>query len=256
MREFGLIGYPLGHSFSGKYFSEKFRREGLQCAYNLFPMPDIGELPALLESHPQLIGLNVTIPYKEKVFPYLDTLSGDAQQIGAVNVIRIREGRLEGFNTDWLGFAESVRPLLRPDVRRALLLGTGGASKAVAYALGLFGIKVTFVSRNPGKAMRDSESGDVMDINIIGYDSLDKTIMSANTLIINCTPLGTYPKTEAAPDIPYCLVTERHICHDLVYNPEMTEFMRRCAESGATVKNGLEMLHNQALLSWKIWTRR
>lgn len=254
MQEFGLIGYPLGHSFSGKFFSEKFRREGLPYTYGLFPITDIGELAAMITSRPQLVGLNVTIPYKERVLPYLDSLSDDARQIGAVNVIRIHDGKLEGFNTDWLGFAESLSPLLRPDVRNALLLGTGGASKAVAYALRRLGIAVTFVSRNTGKAMRDYESG--TEPTMIGYDSLDEKVMGRNQLIVNCTPLGTYPKTEGAPAIPYQLITERHICHDLVYNPERTEFMRRCAEKGATVKNGLEMLHNQALLSWEIWTRR
>lgn len=254
MREFGLIGYPLGHSFSGNFFSEKFRREGLQCTYNLFPMPNIGEISALLESHPQLAGVNVTIPHKERVLPYLDSISDDARHIGAINVIRIHNGKLEGYNTDWHGFADSVKPLLRPDVRKALILGTGGASKAVAYALRQLKIGVTFVSRKPEKALHDNESEIKPDI--IGYDSLDEKTMSANPLIVNCTPLGTYPDIESAPDIPYHLITEHHICHDLVYNPERTEFMRRCAERGATVKNGLEMLHNQALLSWKIWTRR
>lgn len=254
MREYGLIGYPLGHSFSGKFFSEKFSREGLQCVYSLFPMAEISGLPALMSSHPRLMGLNVTIPHKESVLPYLDSLSDDARQIGAVNVIKIRDGKLEGFNSDWLGFAQSLRPLLRPDVRNALIIGTGGAAKAVAYALRKLGIAVTFVSRNPDAAMHADKSGTVRKI--IGYCNLDEMVMAGNRLIVNCTPLGTYPEVIAAPDIPYYLITARHICHDLVYNPEMTEFMRRCAGQGATVKNGLEMLRNQALLSWEIWMRR
>lgn len=243
---YGLIGYPLGHSFSEKYFTEKFHKEGIDNSYHLFPLKEIDLLPELIGSHPALMGLNVTIPYKRDIFSFLDSVSPDASEIGAVNVVRIeREGAgtvkgLKGFNSDWIGFMESLKPLLREDVRKALVLGSGGASKAIVYALGKLGITPTVVSRTSGEGRID-------------YGSLDRGIMSENLLIVNTTPLGMWPKIESAPNIPYDLLTSRHICYDLVYNPEMTEFMKRSAERGATVKNGLEMLYRQAEVSWKIW---
>lgn len=250
MISLGLIGYPLGHSFSARYFNEKFEREGISGHYDLYPIRSIDELPSLLAQHPELSGLNVTIPYKEQIIPLLDEISENAQKIGAVNVVRIlrqEDGtpRLTGYNSDTTGFSDSLAPLLRPDIKRALVLGTGGASKAVAHSLRGFGIEATFVSRNPGQ--HDTEA--------IGYEDLTEEVISKNLLIVNTTPLGMYPKTEAAPDIPYRFITANHICYDLVYNPELTLFMKKSAEHGATVKNGLEMLHRQAEKAWEIWNR-
>lgn len=242
----GLIGYPLGHSFSARYFTEKFEREGIPGNYSLFPIESIDCLQALLDSHPNLRGLNVTIPYKQSVLPILDSISQDAAAIGAVNVIRIdhdAEGHrsLHGFNTDWRGFLDSLRPFLRPDITRALVLGTGGASKAVEYALGRIGIGVTLVSRHPSKR------------GIISYSDITPELIGATGLIVNTTPLGMYPNIESAPDIPYDLLDNCHICFDLVYNPAMTQFMRLAEKSGATVVNGLDMLYRQADLSAEIF---
>lgn len=243
---YGLIGYPLGHSFSAQYFTEKFLREGLDECYKLFPIKDINSLSELVDGNKTLNGLNVTIPYKQAVIPFLDKISGDASEIGAVNVIRISRSKsaakthLSGYNTDWKGFIESLEPMLHPHVKKALILGSGGASKAVVYGLKKRGIKPLIVSRS-------KNSGDMT------YDDIDKTIMSEHLLIVNTTPLGMFPETEAYPDIPYNFLTPDHICYDLIYNPEQTEFMRKSAAMGAEVKNGLEMLHIQAELSWKIW---
>lgn len=243
---YGLIGYPLGHSFSEKYFKDKFHKEGIDNSYHLFPIKEIRLLPELIGSHPDLMGLNVTIPYKRDVFAFLDSVSQDASAIGAVNVVRIErdnEGAvkgMKGFNSDWIGFMESLKPLLRNDIKNALVLGSGGASKAVVYALGKLGIRATVVSRSAGDGK-------------ISYDSLDWEIMADNLLIVNTTPLGMWPKIESSPEIPYEFITPDHVCYDLVYNPEITEFMKLSSEKGATVKNGLEMLHRQAEVSWKIW---
>lgn len=243
---YGLIGYPLGHSFSAQYFTEKFLREGLDECYKLFPIKDINSLSELVDGNKTLNGLNVTIPYKQAVIPFLDKISGDASEIGAVNVIRIsRSGsaagtHLSGYNTDWKGFIESLEPMLHQHVKKALILGSGGASKAVVYGLKKRGIMPLVVSRS-------KNNGDIT------YDDIDKTIMSEHLLIVNTTPLGMFPETETYPDIPYHLLTSDHICYDLIYNPEQTEFMRKSAVMGAEVKNGLEMLHIQAELSWKIW---
>lgn len=243
---YGLIGYPLGHSFSAQYFTEKFLREGLDECYKLFPIKDINSLSELVDCNKTLNGLNVTIPYKQAVIPFLDNISDDASEIGAVNVIRISRSEsaerefLSGYNTDWKGFIESLDSMLHPDVKKALILGSGGASKAVVYGLKKRGIRSLIVSRT-------KNNGDIT------YDDIDKTIMSEHLLIVNTTPLGMFPKTEACPDIPYHLLTSNHICYDLIYNPEQTEFMRKSAAMGAEVKNGLEMLHIQAELSWKIW---
>lgn len=243
---YGLIGYPLGHSFSAQYFTEKFLREGLDECYKLFPIKDINSLSELVDGNKTLNGLNVTLPYKQAVIPFLDKISGDASEIGAVNVIRISRcenaagTHLSGYNTDWKGFIESLEPMLHPHVKKALILGSGGASKAVVYGLKKRGIKPLIVSRS-------KNSGDMT------YDDIDKTIMSEHLLIVNTTPLGMFPETEAYPDIPYNFLRPDHICYDLIYNPEQTEFMRKSAAMGAEVKNGLEMLHIQAELSWKIW---
>lgn len=243
---YGLIGYPLGHSFSKKYFTEKFAALNLNESYELFPIENIDLLLPLISENPELCGLNVTIPYKEKVFKYLSSISDAAKNIGAVNVISISHNNdgtisLLGDNSDWKGFAESLKPFLNPEIKSALILGTGGAAKAVRYALSRLGIKTTSVSRTP-----TSE-------NEIAYSDLSPEIMKANKLIVNTTPLGMHPNTDTCPEIPYILLSPQHLCFDLVYNPEITEFMKRSAENGATVKNGLEMLHNQADIAWEIW---
>lgn len=246
MKEFGLIGYPLGHSFSQKYFTDKFLREGIEGRYELYPIKQISALPRLLHEHPLITGLNVTIPYKEIVISYLDFLSDDARAIGAVNVINIEKdinGNVKsgGYNTDWIGFLDSLKRILSPEITSALVLGTGGASKAVCHALNYAGLNVTRVSRNPA------------DHTTLAYRDLDREIMRRNQLIVNTTPLGMWPEIDKVPDIPYQYITCQHVCYDVVYNPAVTEFMKRCAEQGATVKNGLEMLRNQAEAAWTIW---
>lgn len=239
---YGLIGFPLSHSFSAEFFNEKFKRENISETYSLFPIKDIKELPQLLKKYPDMKGLNVTIPYKQSVIPYLSEISEEAREIGAVNVIKIgmKGFVLKGFNTDVIGFRDSISPLLKPYMKNALVLGTGGASKAVAYMLEKAGLKVTKVSRQPAKG-------------VITYSDLTREVMENNPVVVNTTPLGTWPNTDAAPDIPYEFATSGHLFFDLVYNPEITKFMRLAAAHGATVKNGLEMLHGQALAAWKIW---
>ena len=253
MINLGLIGYPLGHSFSPAYFADKFINEGVDGSYKLFPLERIESFPALIESHPELSGLNVTIPYKQDVFKYMDFISDDAKAIGAVNTIKIihnTEGgvSLMGFNTDWRGFRDSLVKMLptTAKIQNALILGTGGASKAVEYALQSLDINPTFVSRTP---IADSE-------NSLGYSDLTKEIIEANQLIVNTTPLGMSPKINNSPDIPYEFIGEKHYCFDLIYNPEETLFMKKCKAMGAKVKNGLEMLHNQADLAYGIWTSK
>lgn len=242
--EYGLIGKKLGHSFSADFFNQKFAEEGIDAVYHLFPLPSIQKFPKLLENHPSLRGLNVTIPYKQEVIPFLNSLSEEAKEIGAVNVIKIERTEtgvgLKGFNTDCIGFRDSLQPLLPPEVKEALILGTGGASKAVKYVLEKLGIKPLLVSRSPGKGN-------------ITYDSINAEILSRCLLIVNTTPLGMSPNVESYPPLPYNLLTPSHICYDLVYNPAVTEFMKRSAAMGATVKNGLEMLEGQAIAAWQIW---
>lgn len=242
---YGLIGYPLGHSFSREFFTEKFARENINAEYRNFELEDIGSIMELISEYPTLCGLNVTVPYKEQILPYIDTLSPDAKEIGAVNVIKItgaEEGNphFYGDNTDWIGFSESLLPITGDLHTKALVLGTGGASKAVCYALRQMGLEVTRVSRTEGKAD-------------LTYGDLNEQTMKQNSLIVNTTPLGTWPDTDSAPPIPYDLLTPSHLCYDLVYNPAVTRFMQLSAEKGAAVKNGLEMLHRQALAAWKIW---
>lgn len=248
MVSLGLIGRKLGHSFSADYFTKKFREEGVDGKYRLYPIPDIGGLTELLDSHPDLKGLNVTIPYKEAVIPLLDHISEDASAIGAVNVIDIRhdsEGNrvLYGYNSDWKGFSDSLLPLINAKMQKAIVLGTGGASKAVGYALKRLGIEVLFVSRNPNGKASDT----------IAYEKLTPEIIRDHRIIVNTTPLGMFPDKATYPDIPYDALTELHLCYDLVYNPEETEFMKRASKYGAKVKNGLEMLHRQADISREIW---
>lgn len=238
---YGLIGRPLGHSFSADFFNKKFENEGIDETYRLFPLDSLEMLPALLSAHPDLHGLNVTLPYKQAVIPFLNRIDADAKEIGAVNVIKIHsDGTLEGFNSDAIGFHDSISPLLRPHMKRALVLGTGGASKAVVYVLRKMGIEVINVSRKPDEGQ-------------LSYNQLTPEIMERYHIIVNTTPLGMWPKIDDAPDIPYDLITADHLCYDLVYNPEITTFMRKAAMHGAEVKNGLEMLHGQAIAAWKIW---
>lgn len=243
---YGLIGEKLGHSFSADFFNKKFKREGIEESYRLFPIPRIEELPKLISSFQDLKGLNVTIPYKQAVIPYLSYISPEAREIGAVNTIKIvRNGSniiLAGYNSDCIGFQNSLTPLLNKKIKRALVLGTGGASKAVVYVLNKLGITPTLVSRNPKN-------------NELNYSQLDKDLIASNLLIVNTTPLGTFPDTESCPPIPYHLLSKDHLCYDLVYNPEVTKFMKECEKYGAKVKNGLEMLHLQALASWDFWNQ-
>lgn len=238
---YGLIGKPLGHSFSANFFNKKFTDENIPERYILFPLDSITELPSLLRNHPDLKGLNVTIPYKQTVIPYLDSLDKAAAEIGAVNVIKIsKDNSLKGYNSDAVGFKDSIEPLIHDHMKRALVLGTGGASKAVCYVLKMLGIEVLSVSRNSHDE-------------VISYNDLSPEIISSHHIIVNTTPLGMWPNVDQAPDIPYHLLTPQHLCYDLVYNPETTTFMKRCAQNGATVKNGLDMLHGQALAAWRIW---
>lgn len=238
MKYFGLIGRTLGHSFSQRYFTEKFRREGIDAQYRNYEMPDVSGVRPLIQSEPDLCGLNVTIPYKRDVIPLLSSLSHEAHDIGAVNVVRIRDMR--GFNTDVVGFRESLRPLLQPHHTRALVLGTGGASAAVKHGLHQLGIETQSVSRTRA-------------VDTVTYTDLDSEVMKSHTVIVNCTPLGTYPDTHACPDIPYHMLTPRHLLFDLVYNPAETLFLRRGREQGATITNGYQMLVIQAEAAWKIW---
>ncbi|MBN1184425.1 MAG: shikimate dehydrogenase [Bacteroidales bacterium] len=249
MRIFGLIGYPLSHSFSQRYFTEKFVKSGfVDYQYKNFEIPDVRELPHLVAVNPDLEGLNITIPYKEQVIQYLDAIDPEADKIKAVNTIKItRNGNkvhLKGFNTDAFGFEASLKPLLMPHHNKALILGTGGASKAVAYVLEKLNIEYKYVSRNP-KA-----------INHLGYDMLEARIMENYHIIINSSPLGTYPNVESSPPIPYHLITSKHLLHDLVYNPPETAFMIKGQEQGAVVKNGYDMLVGQAEKAWEIWNRK
>lgn len=237
---YGIIGNPLGHSFSKRFFTDKFSREALDAEYRNFEIPGIDSLPDILRQNPGLKGLNVTLPYKTAVIPYLHELSPEAQEIGAVNVIRVRDGMLKGFNSDIIGFSESIRPLLKPHHRHALILGTGGASKAVRVGLSHLGIDWTYVSRMPREGM-------------LCYDELIPEVMIRYQVIVNCSPVGMFPHEDDCPDIPYHMLNETHLLYDLVYNPGETLFMKRGAEQGATVKNGLEMLHLQAIASWKFW---
>lgn len=248
MQKYGLIGYPLKHSFSIGYFNEKFQAENIDAEYVNFEIPRIEDFMEVISENPNLCGLNVTIPYKEQVIPYLDELDRDTAKIGAVNVIKIirqAKGKIKlvGYNSDIIGFTQSIEPLLQPNHKEALILGTGGASKAVFHGLENLGVKSTFVSRT-------KKSDDVLT-----YQELTPEIMSAHTIIVNCTPVGMYPKVDFCPNIPYELLTPDHLLYDLLYNPNETLFMKKGKQQGATVKNGLEMLLLQAFAAWKIWNR-
>ncbi|MCM1020809.1 MAG: shikimate dehydrogenase [Muribaculum sp.] len=241
---YGLIGYPLTHSFSQNYFNQKFESEHINARYLNFELPDIGDLMEAIAEYPRLQGFNVTIPYKEQVLDYLDEIDPTAKKIGAVNVVKITHHKnglhLKGYNSDMIGFCDSIRPLLKPYHKKALILGTGGAAKAVHQGLIELGVEPVFVSRNK----RDG---------VLTYSELTPEIMNEHKVIVNTTPLGMYPHMDACPDIPYELLTPEHLCYDLLYNPDVTLFMKRAAEYGATTKNGLEMLLLQAFASWTIW---
>lgn len=244
MDKYGLIGYPLGHSFSKSYFNEKFENEGINAEYINFEIPTLDSLPEILASNPELKGLNVTIPYKEKVISYLDSISPEARAIGAVNVIRVdhkgNDTYLKGFNSDVISFTKSIEPLLERFHKKALILGTGGASKAINFGLKSLGLETVFVSRfeRPGT---------------IQYSQITPDIIQEYNVIVNCTPCGMYPHIDECPQLPYEAMTSKNILYDLLYNPDETLFMKKGAQHGATVKNGLEMLLLQAFASWEFW---
>ncbi|MBO4451310.1 MAG: shikimate dehydrogenase [Bacteroidaceae bacterium] len=249
MNRYGLIGKTLGHSFSQRYFTEKFAREGINAHYDNYEMPSADGVVELIASTPDLVGLNVTIPYKKDVIPLLRSLDPDAEAIGAVNVIRIRDMR--GFNTDVIGFRESIRPLLQSHHTHALVLGTGGASLAVIHGLLQLGIEPMSVSRHT--APSSSLTANRSPLTVITYDDLDAQVMNEYKVIVNCTPLGTFPNVDECAPIPYHLLTPDHLLFDLVYNPEETLFLRKGREQGAATKNGYEMLLRQAEAAWEIW---
>lgn len=244
MDKYGLIGYPLGHSFSISYFNQKFTDEGIDARYENFEIPTIDLLPEILDSNPNLRGLNVTIPYKEKVISYLDTISPEARSIGAVNVIRVtHEGSktiLKGFNSDVIGFTRSIEPMLEKYHRKALILGTGGASKAINFGLKSLGLETLFVSRYEKEGT-------------IQYKEITPDVIKEYNVIVNCTPCGMYPHTEECPDLPYEAMDNHTILYDLIYNPDETLFMKKGMKYGASTKNGLEMLLLQAFASWEFW---
>lgn len=241
-RVFGLIGYPLHHSFSEKYFSEKFAKENISdCRYELFPIKSIDELKQLVRSLPALKGLNVTIPYKQQVIRYLTDTSEIPDGIRACNCIKIQDKHLIGFNTDHIGFEKSLTPLLKPHHKKALILGTGGAAESVAYVLKKSGIPYSFVSRSPQYA------------SIFTYREINAKKLKDYTIIINTSPLGMYPDVDNCPDLPYSALTEKHLLYDLIYNPAKTLFLVKGERQGAVIKNGEEMLAIQAEESWKIW---
>lgn len=258
-KTFGLIGFPLSHSFSKKYFSEKFVKENISdCEYNLFPIDNIDQLPQLIADNPTLCGLNVTIPYKESVIPYLDELDETAKAVGAVNCIKIlrdevKVPRLIGYNTDVFGFRQSIKPFLEIQHERALILGTGGASKAVAYVLKEIGIECFFVSRSKEQELRGKNQD--LGNKIFLYEELTDYIISAFKLIVNTTPVGMYPNVNVAPEIPYPSLLPSHLLYDLVYNPAETEFLKRGKLQGASTVNGLSMLHQQAEEAWRVWNK-
>ncbi len=242
MRNFGLIGKNISYSFSQKYFTTKFEKLGLtDCNYTNYDYDTIEEAIHTIKNAPNLVGLNATIPYKESILPFLNELSEDAQKIGAVNTISFdKKGNLIGENTDWFGFFHSIKPLLNANYKKALILGTGGASKAIIYAFNQLNIQTQLVSRTTNK-------------HSISYEELNKDIIESCSIIVNCTPLGTFPNIEECPEIPYQFINKNHLVIDLIYNPEETLLLKKAKSQGATIKNGLEMLILQAEKSWEIW---
>lgn len=244
MEQYGLIGLKLGHSFSLNYFNEKFKNENIDAVYVNYEISNIEDIFEIIASNPDLKGLNVTIPYKEQIIPYLDEVTPEATTIGAVNVVKItHQGSktiLKGFNSDVVGFTQSIEPLLERIHKKALILGTGGSAKAIAFGLKSLGLEVLFVSRTP-------------QINAITYSEVTEDIIKEYKVIVNCTPLGMYPNSDSFPELPYEAMDSSHLLYDLIYNPNETTFMKKGASQGATVKNGLEMLLLQAFVSWKYW---
>jgi shikimate dehydrogenase len=240
MKNFGLLGKNIDYSFSRGYFKNKFETNKLECSYNNFDLETIEDFEEL-KNTTQLSGLNVTIPYKQEVIPYLDAIDSEAQEIGAVNTIKIKNGKLTGYNTDHFGFENSLKPHLKPHHKNALILGTGGASKAVAFALKKLGIPFEYVSRSQSPAVKYT------------YELLSKKGIGEYQIIINCTPLGTFPDVTKCPQIPYDQITSNHLLFDLIYNPEETLFLKQGNKKNATTLNGLEMLSLQAEKSWEIW---
>jgi shikimate dehydrogenase len=243
MKQYGLIGFPLGHSFSKRYFTEKFDHEGITAQYDLYPLSKIEDFESL-KGNDQLCGINVTIPYKEQIFKYLDEVDETAAQIGAVNVIKFIRAqgglKLKGYNSDAIGFEQSIQPLLQPHHTKALILGTGGASKAIDYALRKMGLETTFVSRTARHG-------------VLSYEMLNSDIIADYHVIVNASPVGTFPAVEECPNIPYQYLTAQHLLYDAVYNPSETLFLKRGWEQGAKGINGEAMLIGQAEAAWKIW---
>lgn len=244
MEKYGLIGYPLVHSFSISYFNEKFKNENIDAVYENYEIPTIEQFSEIIETNPELQGINVTIPYKEKVISYLDYISPEAREIGAVNVIKvIHKGKktiMKGYNSDVIGFTRSIEPLLEPFHKKALILGTGGAAKAIDFGLKSLKLETMKVSRSdkPG-TMR--------------YDQITPDMMKEWNVIVNCTPCGMYPHSDECPNLPYEAMDDHTLLYDLIYNPDETMFMNKGKEHGANVKNGLEMLLLQAFASWEFW---
>lgn len=247
-KKLGLIGYPLTHSFSAKYFAEKFEKESIKgYTYENFEIPTIEDFPSVIKSNPEIVGLNVTIPYKEQIIPFLDELDEEAKEIGAVNTIKvIRENgtvKLKGYNTDIYGFRETLKPLLKMHHYKALILGTGGAAKAVEYVLRKIGLDVLYISRNPNSENERS------------YNDLNDFALQDYPVIVNTTPLGMHPNVQNCPSIPYEHLSDKNLLYDLIYNPAETLFMQKGAEKGAETQNGLGMLKLQAEKAWEIWTQ-
>ncbi len=244
MDKYGLIGYPLVHSFSISYFNEKFKCENIDAVYENYEMPSIEQLPEILDTNPELRGINVTIPYKEKVIDYLDSISPEAREIGAVNVVKIvhkgNKAILKGYNSDVIGFTRSIEPLLEPCHKKALILGTGGAAKAIEFGLKSLKLETMKVSRS-------RKTGTIC------YDQITADMMKEWNVIVNCTPCGMYPHSDECPPLPYEAMGEHTLLYDLIYNPDETLFMSKGKAHGATVKNGLEMLLLQAFASWEFW---
>ena len=244
MDKYGLIGYPLGHSFSIGYFNEKFQNECIDATYENFEIPSIENLTEILDSNPELKGLNVTIPYKEKVISYLDSISPEARAIGAVNVIKVNhkgnKTELKGYNSDVIGFTQSIEPLLERYHKKALVLGTGGASKAIIFSLKSLGIETLTVSRYERRGC-------------VRYEDITPEMIKEYNVIVNCTPCGMYPQTDDCPNLPYEAMDSHALLYDLIYNPDETLFLKKGKAQGATVKNGLEMLLLQAFASWNFW---
>ena len=245
---YGLVGLHLVHSFSENFFNQKFESEEINAKYVNFEIPHIDDFKRIIENNSNLNGLNITIPYKEQIIPFLDEIDSTAKEIGAINVIKFITNhngvtKLKGYNTDVIGFYKSIKPLLKPIHTHALILGTGGAAKAIAHGLKTIGVKFKFVSRTPNNE-------------VLSYKELTPIVMDKYKVIINTTPLGMYPNINSCPNIPYEFISTNHICYDLTYNPDITLFLKKSKEQGATIKNGLEMLILQAEAAWEIWQQK